>query len=147
MIDAILVATDASPAANRALAMAIEMAGKHGARLDIIYVIREMQIPAKLRKMAEVENLASTRGDVLMFVANQVLEEAAERARKNGVESVKTYVGSGDPSSAIINHAKRRKNDLVVLGTRGLSKAEGLLLGSVSRKVLNLCKINCLVVR
>ena len=147
MIDAILVATDASPPANRALALAVDMAVRHGARLDIIYVIREMQIPAKLRKMAEVENLADARGDVLMFVANQVLEDAAERAHKSGVDNVKTYVGSGDPSSAIINHAKRRKNDLVVLGTRGLSKAQGMLLGSVSRKVLNLCKVNCLVVR
>ena len=63
------------------------------------------------------------------------------------MEQVKTHVGSGDPSAAIIAHAKRRKNDLVVLGTRGLSKAQGLLLGSVSRKVVNLCKVNCLVVR
>lgn len=147
MINSILVATDASPAANRALALAIDMAVKHGAKLDIIYVIREMQVPAKLRKMAEVESLADARGDVLMFVASQVLDEASARARKNGVEQVRTHVGSGDPSGAIIGHAKRRKSDLVVLGTRGLSKAQGLLLGSVSRKVVNLCKLNCLVVR
>ncbi len=147
MISSILVATDASPAANRALALAIDMAVKHGAKLDIVYVIREMQLPAKLRKMAEVESLANARGDVLMFVANQVLEDASARARKSGVEDVRTHVGSGDPSGAIINHAKRRKSDLVVLGTRGLSKAQGMLLGSVSRKVVNLCKVNCLVVR
>jgi nucleotide-binding universal stress UspA family protein len=42
---------------------------------------------------------------------------------------------------------KRRHNDLVVLGTRGLNKAQDMLLGSVSRKLLNLCKVNCLVVR
>ena len=106
-----------------------------------------MQLPAKLRKMAEVESLAEARGDVLMFVANQVLDEAAAKARKQGVESVRTHVGSGDPSGQIIAHAKRRKSDLVVLGTRGLSKTEGLLLGSVSRKVVNLCHINCMIVR
>ncbi len=147
MIKSILVGTDASPPSNRALAMAIDMAATHGAKLDIIYVVRDMQLPAKLRKMAEVESLAESRGDVLMFVANQVLDEAAAKARKRGVEAVRTHVGSGDPAGAIIAHAKRRRSDLVILGTRGLSKAEGLLLGSVSRKVVNLCQVNCMIVR
>jgi hypothetical protein len=61
-----------------------------------------MQLPAKLSKMAEVESLANARGDVLMFVANQVLDEAAARAHKNGVQAIRTHVGNGDrgPSSA-----------------------------------------------
>ncbi|MGI9301419.1 MAG: universal stress protein [Gammaproteobacteria bacterium] len=147
MIESILVATDASPAANRALALAIEMAVKHAAKLDIVYVVRDMQVPAKLRKMASVENLANARGDVMMFVADQVLNDASERAKKLGVERIRTHVGKGDPAGAIIAHAKRRKNDLIVLGTRGLSKAEGILLGSVSRKVVNVCKVNCLIAR
>ncbi len=147
MIKSVLVATDASPPSNRALAMAIDLAATHGARLDIVYVVREMQLPAKLRKMAEVESLAESRGDVLMFVASQVLDEAAAKAKKQGVDSVRTHVGSGDPAGAIIAHAKRRKSDLVILGTRGLSKTEGMLLGSVSRKVVNLCQVNCMIVR
>ena len=147
MIESILVATDASPAANRALALAIDMSTKYDATLHIIYVIRDMQLPAKLRKMAEVENIADARGDVLMFVANQVLDDASSRASKRGVKVIKTHVGSGDPSSAIIAYARRRKIGLVVLGTRGLSSTQGMLLGSVSRKVLNLSKLNCLVVQ
>lgn len=147
MTESILVASDASPAANRALGVAIDMAQKHGATLDIIYVVRDMQLPANLRKMAEIENMADARGDVLMFVANQVLSDASERAKKNGIERVRTYVGKGDPAGAIINHAKRRNIDLVILGTRGLSSAKGYILGSVSRKVVNLCKVNCLIVR
>lgn len=147
MIESILVATDASPSANRALALAIDMSTKYDASLHIIYVIRDMQLPAKLRKMAEVENIAGARGDVLMYVANQVLDDASGRAKKRGVGTIKTHVGSGDPSSAIIAYAKRRKIGLVVLGTRGLSTTQGVLLGSVSRKVLNLCKVNCLVVQ
>ena len=147
MLKSILVATDASPAANRALTLAIDLAKTHGARLDVVYAVRDMQIPAKLRRMAEIENMADARGDVLMFVANQVLEDAKTKATKGGVERVYTYVGKGDPAGAIISQAKRRKSDLVVLGTRGLSGAKGLLLGSVSRKVANLCAVNCLIVR
>lgn len=147
MIKSILVATDASPAANRALALAIDMSVKYSATLHIVYVIRDMQVPAQLQRMAEVENIAGARGDVLMFVADQVLSDASSRASKKGVEEVRTHVGKGDPAGAIISYAKRRKNDLIVLGTRGLSKAQGMLLGSVSRKVANLCNLNCLIVR
>ena len=147
MIKSILVATDASPAANRALALAIEMAVKHEAPLEIVYVIRDLQLPDELRDMAEVKSMAGARGDVLMFVAEQVLSDARERARAGGVGEVGTYVGKGDPAGAIIAQARRRQSDLIVLGTRGLSKTEGALLGSVSRKVANLCKMNCLIVR
>ena len=147
MITSILVATDASPAANRALALAIEMAVRHEAKLEIVHVIRDLQIPANLRGMAEVMNMAGARGDVMMFVAEQVLGDARERARTGGVEEVGTYVGKGDPAGAIIAQAKRRNSDLIVLGTRGLSTTEGMLLGSVSRKVANLCTMNCLIVR
>lgn len=147
MINSILVATDASPAANRALALAIEMAVKYAASLDIIYVVRDMQLPAKLLKMAEIEDVADARGDVLMYVADQVLNDASARAKKSGVTQVRTHVGKGDPAGAVIGHAKRRKSDIVILGTRGLSRAQGMLLGSVSRKVVNLCKVNCLIVR
>ena len=147
MIKSILVATDASPAANRALALAIEMAVKHEAELEIVHVIRDLQIPANLRGMAQVMNMAGARGDVMMFVAEQVLSDARERARAGGVGEVGTFVGKGDPAGAIIARAKQRKSDLIVLGTRGLSKTKGALLGSVSRKVTNICKMNCLVVR
>ena len=147
MLGSILVATDASPAANRAVALAIEIAVKHEAALDIVYVVRDLQLPDKLRGMAEVENMAGARGEVLMFVAEQILGDARERARAGGVGEVHTHVGRGDPAGAIIAQAKRRRSDLIVLGTRGLSKTKGLLLGSVSRKVANLCNRNCLIAR
>ncbi len=147
MIKSILVATDASPAAKRALALAIEIAVRHEAALEIVHVIRDLQIPPNLRDMAQVMNMADARGDVMMFVAEQVLSDARERARKGGVEEVGTHVGQGDPAGAIIAQARRRESDLIVLGTRGLNATEGMLLGSVSRKVANLCRTNCLIVR
>ena len=91
--------------------------------------------------------MAGARGDVLMFVAEQILGDARERAKTGGVAEVRTHVGKGDPAGAIIAQAKRRSSDLIVLGTRGLSKTKGMLLGSVSGKVANLCGMNCLIVR
>ena len=111
MINSILVATDASPLANRALALTIEIAVKHDAVLDIVYVVRDLQ----LRDMAEVENMAGARGKVLMFVAEQILSDTRERAKAGGVGEVRTHVGRGDPAGAIIGQAKWRRSDLIIL--------------------------------
>jgi len=147
MINNILVATDASTPGNRAVAFAAELAGRFDATLHILYVIREMQLPENLRRMAEVEKIEGAREDVLEFVAGKILADAEQRARKKGAKEVKTVVGEGDPATVIMNQGTRRNADLVVMGTRGLGKVKSQLLGSVSRKVTNLSKLNCLIVR
>ena len=52
MLKNILVATDASPASNRAINLAADIAGKYGATLHLLYAVREMQLPPELKKMA-----------------------------------------------------------------------------------------------
>ena len=146
MLKNILVATDASPASNRAINLAADMAGKYGATLHLLYAVREMQLPPELKKMAEVEKIAGARADVLDFVGNKILGDAEERAEKKGATRIKTTLEHGDPATVILKVAKRRKADLIVLGTRGLSQVKGVFLGSVSRKVANLSDINCLII-
>ena len=146
MLKNILVATDASPASNRAINLAADMAGKYGATLHLLYAVREMQLPPELKKMAEVEKIAGARADVLDFVGNKILGDAEERAEKKGATKIKTTLEHGDPATVILKVAKRRKADLIVLGTRGLSQVKGVFLGSVSRKVANLADINCLII-
>ncbi len=53
----------------------------------------------------------------------------------------------GNPAEAILKAAKQVDADLIVLGTRGLSDLKGLLLGSVSHKVIQLSPCSCLVVK
>ncbi len=147
MISAILVATDASPASNKAIDMAADMAAKYDASLALLYVIREMQLPDELRNMAEVEKIAGPRAEVLQFVAGKILHDAETRAKDHGAARVESITREGDPASCIIEEAKGRSVDLVVMGTRGLGQVKGMLLGSVSRKVSNLADVNCLIVR
>lgn len=147
MIKKILVAADASSAANRAVAMAAYMASKHEAELLILHVIREMQLPAVLKKAPELEKFNQTREDILREVANTILSEASDIAKKEGATKVQTAIGSGDPASSVIGFSKRRNIDLIVVGTRGLGKMKGLLMGSVSRKIANNAEANCMVVR
>lgn len=147
MLKTILVATDASPASNRAINLAADMAARYDATLHLLYVIRDMQLPPELKKMAEVEKLVGARSDVLDFVGKKILNDARERAIKKGAGKVHTAAEHGDPASAILRYAKRRKIDLIVLGTRGLGQVKGMLMGSVSRKVTNISETNCLIVR
>ena len=147
MLKNILVATDGSPAANRAVDLAADMAAKYKCSLSILYVVRHMQLPPELLKMAQVERLSVREADILKFLADKVLTSAAERAKKKGAKPVRTSLGEGDPATAIINRAKRGKADLIVMGTRGLGKVKETFLGSVSRKVCNLSQMNCLTVR
>jgi len=152
MINSILVATDASAASNRALKMAVEIAGQHNAELLLVHVIRDMQIPFEIKEIPELEfnkfeAFNDAREEVMRKIAETILRSAREKAEKAGAEKVKTAIGTGDPATSILGFAKRRKVDMIVLGTRGLSKLKGTILGSVSRKITNNAETSCLIVR
>ena len=147
MIKKILVATDASAASNRAVSMAAYMAACHEAELLILHVIRDMQLPTLMKKGPELEDFANAREDIMRQVAESILLEAEVRAKKDGANKIQTAIGSGDPASSVIGFAKRRNIDMIVIGTRGLGKIKGVLMGSVSRKIANGAESNCLIVR
>ncbi len=147
MINRILVPTDGSADSNRAVGLAAELAVKHDAALYLLNVIRDMQLPPELKKMAKVENIGQARQDVLEFVAEKIMGDAERRANRKGVKAVRKATGQGDPGSAISSYAQTNKIDLIVMGTRGLGSVKGMLMGSVSRKVANTCNVNLLIVR
>ena len=147
MIKKILVATDASAASARAVSYAARLSVLHEADLLILNVIRDMQLPAEMREMPEFESFFNTREDLMRQAAERILGAAKQMARQDGARSVQTAIGSGDPATSVAGFARRRKIDLIVVGTRGLSKMQASAMGSVSRKLLDLTDVNCLVVR
>jgi nucleotide-binding universal stress UspA family protein len=147
MINKILVATDASAASNRAVAFAARLAVQHEADLLILHVIRDMQLPEELRDLPDFEDFNNARDELMRQAADRILKEAKRQARKAGVKNLQTAIGSGDPATSVAGFARRRKIDLIVVGTRGLSKMKASWMGSVSRKLLDLSEVNCLVVR
>jgi nucleotide-binding universal stress UspA family protein len=146
MLSNILVAIDGSKPSTQALEMAIEMAKKFDAKLHLIHVVREMQLPPELQHFAELESVRGTRQDVLNTIGERLVNQGKRVAETNGVTSVESDIGTGDPANAIIGYANRNGIDLIVLGSRGLGQVEGMLMGSVSRKVSNLATVPCMVV-
>ena len=147
MINKILVATDASAASDRAVSFAAQLAVIHEAELLILHVIRDMQLPSELRDAPEFESFYNAREDLMRQIADKILGEAKKKAQKSGAKNVQTAIGSGDPATSVAGFAKRRHIDLIVVGTRGLSKTKAGSMGSVSRKLLGLTDVNCLVIR
>lgn len=147
MIKKILVATDASAASARAVSYAARLSVLHDADLLILNVIRDMQLPPELRDVPEFETFFNTREQLMRQAADKILDEARKLARQDGARNVQTAIGCGDPATSVAGFARRRKIDLIVVGTRGLSKIQASAMGSVSRKLLDLADVNCLVVR
>jgi len=143
----VLVSIDGSDASERALETAAGLASADDTPLYILHVIRDMQFPQALSRMAEVEKLVGTRSDMLNFVADKLLNQAKEAARKAGAKNVETVKREGDPASRICEVADEKGAGVIVVGTRGLGSVAGALLGSVSRKVSNMAGQNVLIVR
>ncbi|WKT79177.1 universal stress protein [Lysinibacillus fusiformis] len=60
--------------------------------------------------------------------------------------SIKTIHLKGDPSHQILEYAKEHEQELIIIGSRGLSGMKELMLGSVSHKVAQLSKCSVLIV-
>jgi nucleotide-binding universal stress UspA family protein len=147
MIKKIMVATDASAASGRAVRFAARLSVQHESELLILNVIRDMQLPPTLRDDPDFESFYNTRDELMRQAADLILKEAKQLAKKEGVKNVQTAIGSGDPATSVAGFARRRKIDMIVVGTRGLSKVKASSMGSVSRKLLDLTEVNCLVIR
>ena len=147
MIKKILVATDASAASSRAVRFAARLSVQHESELLILNVIRDMQLPPTLRDDPDFESFYNARDEIMRLAADLILKEARQLAKKEGAKNVQTAIGSGDPATSVAGFARRRNIEMIVVGTRGLSKVKASSMGSVSRKLLDLTEVNCLVIR
>ena len=139
----ILVATDGSPGANRAVDAAARLAKATATNLVILTIGGNNISGAELRRLATVGgDLSKT----LVASANQVLSKARKRALRIGVGDVKLQTGWGDPAETIIDAVRRGKVDILVVGRRGRGRLSALLLGSVSQKVTSLAPCIVMVV-
>ncbi len=78
--------------------------------------------------------------------AQKVLDAAGLKTRAKFLEA-DTYVETGDPAECIIAFAKKSKCSEIVMGSRGLGRLSGLVLGSVVAKVVQLADMPVVVVK
>ena len=148
MITKILVATDGSETARKAVKYAVELAKQTGAAIVLLSVIdRGFIIPQSIPPAATPTNLMEPIEDYLRQAAEAHLDAAEQLCRKNGSQSRKV-VRSGHPVEEIIKEAEKSKVDLIIMGSHGRSALKAALLGSVAFGVIHKdTKIPVLVVR
>jgi nucleotide-binding universal stress UspA family protein len=151
MIRKILAAIDGSEHAWKALDLAATMAKQHGAELIVLHVVPYEPVPAALRAFAEAERISieEEEGRYLYTrsLGDQLTRSAEARAREKGVGAVVGHTVDGTPAEQILEVAGSEGVDMIVMGSRGLSDARALFLGSVSHKVANHAGCTCVTVK
>jgi len=140
----IVVATDGSKYSAAAASEAIGIAKRNNSMLTIISVV-----PAEFATPTDIEIAMSQREHIAekeMHVAEQNAKMVKEAAQKEGV-TVRAFVMSGKPADAIIETAKDKSADLIILGSHGRTGLEKLLMGSVAERVIILSPCAVLVVK
>jgi nucleotide-binding universal stress UspA family protein len=122
----ILVPLDGSRLAEVALPEAFEFASR-GATLVLLRAAEAARLPAADPTESQVTVVREAEG---------YLASIAERARKAGVQNVETSVWYGAPAESIIDAARTRGIDLIVMSSHGRSGLGRLVLGSVAESVL-----------
>jgi nucleotide-binding universal stress UspA family protein len=145
MFKSIVVGTDGSETAGRALAQAIQLAKNAGAMLDVVSAYQPVP---KARLRAEAQQAPE---DMLWAIspsedADITLQSAADAAATVGVETRRHPV-EGDPADAILSVAERQRADLIVVGNKGMTGTARFLLGSVPNKVSHHAPCSVLIVR
>ena len=136
----IMVATDGSEGADRAVDVAAELAKAFGGELLIVTVGGNVSGD----ELRQLERAEGNIGEALDMLSNQILRAAKTRAERFGIGSIRLRPAWGDPAQSIIETAVREAADALVVGRRGRGRLAGLLLGSVSQKIASLAP--CMVV-
>jgi nucleotide-binding universal stress UspA family protein len=139
MFTRILYATDGSDHARRALDYVRELARQYHAE---VFVVHAYQGVPEVIGQPTYDRLLNSR----MEAGSQIMDEAAGALEADGI-AVRRELLEGPLAEAILSVADTRECDLIVLGARGLSSLQSLLLGSVSQHVIQHAQSPVLVVR
>jgi len=136
----ILIGIDGSKGALKALDYVVERK-RRGEKIEVLLLYAQPLIKAHGPMVSQ-----SMVKEYHAQEAEKVLAGAGLKTRAKFLEA-DTYVETGDPAESIIAFAKKSKCTEIVMGSRGLGRLSGLLLGSVVAKVVQLADMPVVVVK
>ena len=137
----IIVPTDGSDEAKKAVKKALFMAKHLGTDVVAMYVIDT----SFLARFPSPDDIMSFNWDkFLQKEALDALDKVEKMGKRMGIKVIKKMV-EGIPDEEIIKEA--RKDDLIVMGSKGKTALDRILLGSVSEKVVHHASCPVMIVR
>lgn len=145
MFKHLLLPTDGSPLSARAIDQGLVLAKQLGAKVSMIIVLEPLRaFNASSELLADVRE-SFEKGS--REAADRALQAAADQAGALGVQASTTVVTGSQPYRQIIDAASQGGCDLIVMASHGRRGVSGLLVGSVTQKVLTHSSIPVLVIR
>jgi len=145
MFSSIVVGTDGSETAGKAVLQATELARQVGAKVNLVSAyepVSNQRLRDERREVPkDLEWMVNPREDV-----EATLKEAAEQLEGAGVD-VDTFAREGDAADAILDVAEETNADLIVVGNKGMTGTKRFLLGSVPNKVSHHAPCSVLIIR
>jgi nucleotide-binding universal stress UspA family protein len=134
MFQHILLPTDGSTCSEKSVAVGVNLAKTLGARVLGFHVAKPFFSLSYLIEIVESQQLAYETETAKR--SERYLDDIRQAAREHGVEYECEYRYAEHPYQAIIDIAKERDCDLIVMGSHGRHAVGRLLLGSVTHRVL-----------
>jgi nucleotide-binding universal stress UspA family protein len=138
----ITVAVDGSHGAGLALDFACDLARRYESALTILSVA---PLPMYLSSTEPWVPGDVPESEVRYF--QELVAKAETRARAGGLDRVRSVLLEGNAVDEIVSYVEKEPTDLLVVGSRGLSAAKRLLLGSISDALVHHVKCPVLIVR
>lgn len=143
----ILIPTDGSDVAEKAVAAGIEFARESGARITLFTAVPEYELPSEgdvyARRLVSIADHARKSEEL----ANGILARPSDQARTARLEFGTDYAQSNTPWQAIIDAAERHGCDAIFMASHGRKALSRLLHGSQAVEVLSHSDIPTLVYR
>jgi len=148
MAEEILVPVDGSEHAFRALKVACALAKVENQSIRLLHVVPNKEVPSGLKRYAAVEHMQDPPEFLYeTAIAENVLNAARDQALAEDTQNVECSIEHGDATKGILEVAGREGVDSIVMGTRGLSDIQSMVLGSVAHKVMHAADCRVIVVK
>ena len=148
MYTRILIATDGSDLAGKAVEYGLRLAESVGAAV-VILTVTEFWSPLEMADDIKAGRLDAIQAyeDASARSARAILEDATTRAASMGVAFESRHVKDRKPAEGIMDTAELEDCDLIIMASHGLRGLQRMLIGSQTAEVIALSKRPVLVLR
>jgi len=138
---------DASPSAMRALEHIVGLAERSKAPIEV-HVVNAQDMGAGVGGFfgGDAADTAAKLTESALQTGRALLAEPLAALQRAGI-ATRHVVLVGDPAEVVADYVERHACNAVVMGTRGLGRVTGLVLGSVASKLIHLLKVPVTLVK